>query len=441
MPHEQIWSLPVEAVYKTLATSSQGISEGEADVRLQQQGFNELPEPPHRPLWLRFADQLTHFMALLLWIAGILAFVSDTPELGWAIWAVIWINAIFSFWQEYQAEQALSALKKVLPVQVKVYRDGILKAIEARELVVGDVMQLEEGDRISADARLVQAEDFYVDVSVLTGESLPVARHARPVRPRHVVPLRNGKTLLPPGETQLQEKIQPAEVANLVFAGSTVSGGRAVAAVYATGSRTEFGHVAHLTAMVKREPSTLEVETGRMVRILATIAVSVGVLIFFLTYFWVGMAVQESFIFAIGIIVALTPEGLLPTVTLALAIGVQRMARRKALVRRLSAVETLSATNVICTDKTGTLTKNEMTVRRLWIPSKDRSHSTIEVTGEGYDPTGEVRVSGEVQAPWQVHLLLAGAALCSNARLIRAQSGFATRRIAAPISPTARSAF
>lgn len=418
MPHQSIWSLPVEAVYETLATSTQGISEGEADVRLQQQGFNELPEPPHRPLWLRFADQLTHFMALLLWVAGILAFISGTPELGWAIWAVIWINAIFSFWQEYQAEQALSALKKVLPAQVKVYRDGILKAIEARELVIGDVVQLEEGDRISADARLVRAEDFYVDVSVLTGESLPVSRHARPVQPRQVVPLRNGKTILHPGETQLQEKIQPAEVANLVFAGSTVAGGRAVAVVYATGSRTEFGHVAHLTAMVKREPSTLEVETGRMVRILAIIAVSVGVLIFFLTYFWVGMAAQESFIFAIGIIVALTPEGLLPTVTLALAIGVQRMARRKALVRRLSAVETLSATNVICTDKTGTLTKNEMTVRRLWIPSKNQSHSAIEVTGEGYDPTGEVRVSGEVQAPWQVHLLLAGAALCSNARLI-----------------------
>lgn len=418
MPHQSIWSLPVEAVYETLATSTQGISEGEADVRLQQQGFNELPEPPHRPLWQRFADQLTHFMALLLWVAGILAFISGTPELGWAIWAVIWINAIFSFWQEYQAEQALAALKKVLPAQVKVYRDGILKAIEARELVVGDVMQLEEGDRISADARLVRAEEFYVDVSVLTGESLPVSRHARPVQPRQVVPLRNGKTILHPGETQLQEKIQPAEVANLVFAGSTVAGGRAVAVVYATGSRTEFGHVAHLTAMVKREPSTLEVEIGRMVRVIATIAVSVGVAIFLLTYFWVGMAVQESFIFAIGIIVALTPEGLLPTVTLALAIGVQRMARRKALVRRLSAVETLSATNVICTDKTGTLTKNEMTVRRLWIPSKDRSHSAIEVTGEGYDPTGEVRVSGEVQAPWQVHLLLAGAALCSNARLI-----------------------
>jgi potassium/sodium efflux P-type ATPase len=418
MPHEPIWSLPVEAVYETLATSTQGISESEAGVRLQQQGFNELPEPPQRSLWLRFADQLTHFMALLLWVAGILAFISGTPELGWAIWAVIWINAIFSFWQEYQAEQALSALKKVLPAQVKVYRDGILKAIEARELVVGDVMQLEEGDRISADARLVQAEDFYVDVSVLTGESLPVSRHARPVRPRQVVPLRNGKTLLPPGETQLQEKIQPAEVANLVFAGSTVAGGRAVGVVYATGTRTEFGHVAHLTAMVKREPSTLEVEIGRMVRVIAIIAVSVGVLIFLLTYFWVGMAVQESFIFAIGIIVALTPEGLLPTVSLALAIGVQRMARRKALVRRLSAVETLSATNVICTDKTGTLTKNEMTVRRLWIPSKHQSHSTIDVTGEGYNPTGEVRVSSEVQAPWQVHLLLAGAALCSNARLI-----------------------
>lgn len=422
MPHQPIWSLPVDDVYETLNTSPQGLSEGEAGARLQQQGFNELPEPPHRPLWLRFADQLTHFMALLLWVAGILAFISRTPELGWAIWAVIWINAIFSFWQEYQAERALAALKKVLPVQVKVYRDGILKVIPARELVVGDVVQLEEGDRISADARLVQAEGFYVDVSVLTGESLPVARHARPVQPRRVVPVRDGKTLLHPGETQLQEKIQPAEVPNLVFAGSTVAAGRGTAVVYATGTRTEFGHVAHLTAMVKRETSTLEIQVARIVRVVTAIAVSMGVTVFLLSYLLIGMEVEESFIFAIGIIVANVPEGLLPTVTLALAMGVQRMARRNALVRRLSAVETLSATNVICTDKTGTLTKNEMTVRALWVPSyakPESSTSYIDVTGVGYDPTtGEVRIPENAEAPWQVHLLLAGSALCSNARLI-----------------------
>ncbi|MBD2339646.1 cation-transporting P-type ATPase [Calothrix sp. FACHB-156] len=420
--HQPIWALPVEEVYESLGSANNGLSADEAQRRFAQFGANELPEPAHRPLWLRFTDQLTHFMALLLWVAGILAFISRTPELGWAIWAVILINAIFSFWQEFQAEQALSALKKVLPMQVKVYRDGELKQIPARELVRGDVMQLEEGDRISADARLISADNLYLDVSVMTGESLPVARNAYPVRLREAVPIRGGKTLLRPGEQPMQEKVNPSEIANLVLAGSTVAAGRAVAVVYATGAQTEFGQVAHLTTVVKREPSTLEVQVARIVRIITAIAVSMGIIVFLLAYFLVGIEVKESFIFAIGIIVALVPEGLLPTVTLSLAIGVRRMARRNALVRRLSSVETLSATTVICTDKTGTLTKNEMTVRYLWLPEESHpssSQALIEVTGAGYDPTvGKVRLPSDTVVAWKANLLLIGSALCSNARLI-----------------------
>jgi potassium/sodium efflux P-type ATPase len=422
--HQPIWALPVEEVYESLGSTAGGLSADEAQQRLAQFGANELPEPAHRALWLRFADQLTHFMALLLWVAGILAFISRTPELGWAIWAVIWINAIFSFWQEFQAEKALSALKKVLPMQVKVYRDSELKQIPARELVRGDVMQLEEGDRVSADARLVFAESLYLDVSVMTGESLPVARSAYPVRLRETVPIRGGQTLLRPGEQPLQEKVNPSEIANLVLAGSTVAAGRAVAVVYATGAQTEFGQVAHLTTVVKREPSTLEVQVARIVRMITAIAVSMGAIVFLLAYFLVGIEVKESFIFAIGIIVALVPEGLLPTVTLTLAIGVRRMARRNALVRRLSSVETLSATTVICTDKTGTLTKNEMTVRYLWLPQERPSDASvpnvpIEVTGAGYDPTvGKVNLLSDAALVWKANLLLIGSALCSNARLV-----------------------
>ena len=388
--HSPVWTLSAQQVYEALSTSAQGLSEAETALHLKHYGFNELPEPARRSLLLRFTDQLTHFMALLLWVAGTLAFISGTPELGWAIWAVIWINAGFSFWQEFQAEQAFSALNKMLPAQAKVYRDGTLCEIPVREMVPGDVMQLEEGDRISADARLVSSQSLYVDVSVLTGESLPVARNAEPV---------------------VTEKIRASEASNLVFAGSTVSAGRGIAVVYATGIQTEFGQVAHLTATVKREPSTLEVQINRVVHVITAIALGMGVLVFLLTTLLVGMGAKESFIFAIGIIVAFVPEGLLPTVTLALAIGVKRMAKRNALVRRLSAVETLSATTVICTDKTGTLTKNEMTVRQLWIPATE-----IEVTGVGYDPTGEVRVTNQRQES-QVKLLLAGSALCSNARL------------------------
>jgi potassium/sodium efflux P-type ATPase len=429
MPNQTIWSLTTNGLYETLGTSAQGLSHQEAALRLERYGPNELPEPAHRPLWLRFTDQLTHFMALLLWAAGILAFISRTPELGWAIWAVIWINAIFSFSQEFRAERALAALKNVLPAQVKVYRDGEIELIPARELVRGDVLQLEEGDRISADARLISADNFYIDVSVLTGESLPVARQAEPAQLRQAVPVRGGKPLLHPGETSLQEQVKPAEIRNLVLAGSTVAAGRGVAVVYATGAQTEFGHVAHLTTTVKREPSTLEIQVTRIVRIITAIAIGMGITVFLLSNLLIGMEVKESFIFAIGIIVANVPEGLLPTVTLSLAMGVQRMAKRNALVRRLSAVETLSATTVICTDKTGTLTKNEMTVRALWIPNgkagdselKTQTSPTpyIEVSGAGYDPTtGNLSIPPEIAAPWQVHLLLVGAALCSNARLI-----------------------
>jgi Ca2+-transporting ATPase len=417
---QPLWTLPIEAVYGALNTSAQGLADAEATRRLEQFGANELPEPAQRPLWLRFSDQLTHFMALLLWVAGILAFISHTPALGWAIWAVIWINAGFSFWQEFQAERALAALKKVLPLQVKVYRGGDLKQILARELVRGDVVQLEEGDRLSADARLVAAENLYLDISVLTGESLPVARSAYPVRPREVIPLRGGQPLTQPGEQSLQEPMHPAEIANLVLAGSTVAAGRGIAVVYATGEQTEFGQVAHLTTSVKREPSTLEVQVAQIVRLITAIALGMGALVFVLTSLLVGMGLKESFIFAIGIIVALVPEGLLPTVTLALAISVRRMARQNALVRRLSAVETLSATTVICTDKTGTLTKNEMTVRSVWIPRQSGEPSQFEVTGAGYDPTqGSVQIPPNFADRWNVELLLLGSALCSNARLIQ----------------------
>lgn len=251
MESSHIWTADPAAVYEVLETHQEGLSANDAADRLEKIGANELPEPPHRPLRLRFLDQLTHFMALLLWVAGALAFISHTPALGWAIWLVIWVNAVFSFWQEFQAEQSLAALKKVLPMQVKVYREGRLQQIPARELVPGDVMQLEEGDRISADARLVSAESLYVDVSVMTGESLPVARNAYPVRLREVVSVQAGKTLRP-GEQPSRERANPAEVANLLLAGSTVSSGRGVAVVYATGAQTEFGHVAHLTTGVKR---------------------------------------------------------------------------------------------------------------------------------------------------------------------------------------------
>ena len=376
-PAQPVWSLCGEALHAALQTTAQGLSSTEASERLARFGANALPPAPRRPLILRLGDQLLHGMALLLWVAGALAFAAGTPALGWAIWAVVLINGLFSFWQEYQAERSLEALRRALPQRVRVWRDGQLQERDAAELVPGDRIALEEGDQVPADGRLVAASALSLDLAVLTGESLPVARHARPI---------------PSGRGDLPVR----EQANLVLAGTTVVQGRGEALVYATGAETEFGHVAQLTAGSERGKSSLEREVGRIVRTITTIAVAMAVLSFALSWLLVGLGPLPSLVFAMGILVANVPEGLLPTVTLALAIAVRRMARERALVRRLSAVQTLGSVSVICSDKTGTLTCNRMALRATWLPGGDNS---LEAA------------------------LLEGACLCSNAHLERGGGG------------------
>ena len=391
---QPIWSLPVEAVPGALQSTHQGLSHLEAQRRLERFGANRLPSLRRRPLLLRFIDQLVHFMALLLWVAGGLAFAAGTPQLGWAIWAVVLINGVFSFWQDYQAERTLAALKRSLPRQVRLYRDGVPTQLSAELLVPGDRILLEEGDRVPADARLVSTTELSLDLSVLTGESQPVARHADPI----VAPAGVKAAMMPTRER-----------ANLALAGTTVASGRAEAMVYATGGESEFGHVAHLTAATPRGVSTLEEQVGHIVRTITAIALVMGAITFSLSLLFVGMGPLESLVFAVGIIVANVPEGLLPTVTLALAINVQRMASQKALVRRLSAVETLGSVSVICSDKTGTLTCNRMAVEDTWLPAASG--------------LPELDLLSEQE-------LLGGACLCSNARLDR--SGEAVRAIGDP---------
>ena len=399
-----IWSLPVEAVPAALQSTPQGLSQLEAQRRLERFGANRLPSLRRRPLVLRFIDQLVHFMALLLWVAGGLAFAAGTPQLGWAIWGVVLINGVFSFWQDYQAERTLAALKRSLPRQVRLFRDGVPTQLSAELLVPGDRILLEEGDRVPADSRLIRAVELSLDLSVLTGESQAVARHADAI----AGPVDAKAALIPTRER-----------ANLALAGTTVAAGRAEAIVYATGGETEFGHVAHLTAATPRGVTTLEEQVGHIVRTITVIALVMGVITFSLSLLFVGMGPLESLVFAVGIIVANVPEGLLPTVTLALAINVQRMASQKALVRRLSAVETLGSVSVICSDKTGTLTCNRMAVEATWLPGASGRLAGDRVTGDqaGLDPVAEQE-------------LLAGACLCSNARLDR--SGPAVRAIGDP---------
>ncbi|HMQ52027.1 MAG TPA: HAD-IC family P-type ATPase, partial [Anaerolineae bacterium] len=386
-------SLP--QVYQALSTRPQGLTQAEAERRLAYFGPNLIREVKGKPLWLKLLANFTHLMALLLWVGGFIALAAQLPQLAVAIWLVNLLNGAFSFWQEYRAERATAALRQLMPTYARVLRDGQDQRLLAEVLVPGDVILLAEGDHISADARLVEEADLRVDQSTLTGESHPVRKTS---------------------EAVLNPALARIELPNLVFAGTSVAAGSARAVVLATGMASEFGKMAGLTQSVSEAASPLQVELSHVTQKVSLIAVSSGLLFFGLGLTLAGMSLTEGFIFALGMIVAFVPEGLLPTVTLALAMGVQRMAKRHALVKRLSAVETLGCTTVICTDKTGTLTQNEMTVSALWLAGR-----TLTVTGLGYDPQGQILSEGQPPQPdlaSDLQRLLLAAGLCNNARLL-----------------------
>jgi magnesium-transporting ATPase (P-type) len=385
-------------VFSELSTSENGLSDADALHRLRVVGQNILKKVEKGHLIRDFFYNIfLNLFAVLLWIGGVMAFIADMPQLGIAIFLVIIINAIFSFWQEYKAERAVDALQRLLPRKVKVIRDGIVKEIEASRIVPGDLIELSEGDNIPADGRLINAEEMRVDNSPLTGESKPIYKVAEPVA--------DGKNFI------------WTEMPNLVFAGTGVLSGRGRVVVTATGMDTEIGRVAYLSQAIKSEMSPLQREMVNVTKIVTFIAVTLGVIFFFLGFSIAGLTFAESFIFAIGIIVANVPEGLLPTVSLSLAMGVQKMARRGAIVKKLSAVETLGSATVICTDKTGTLTTNQMCVKNIFVNGK-----LIEVTGSGYEPKGEFLYDGRPITDDDfkrngVDKLLTAVALCNNANL------------------------
>jgi magnesium-transporting ATPase (P-type) len=358
-----------------------GLSSAEARRRLARAGPNEIAEAPGPSALRELLANFVQLFALLLWAGALLALVAGMPELSVAIVAVIVVNAVFSFVQEHRAERAAATLRRMLPLRVRVRRDGATVEIAGEEVVPGDLLLLAPGDRVAADADLLVAADLRVDESALTGESHP---------------------------------IEPAEG---VHAGTYVTAGTGEALVTETGMGTRFGRIAALAQRTRRERSPLERELDRMTRLVALLAVAVGVL-FFVVAGLAGMSASDRFLFSIGVMVALVPEGLLPTVTLSLALATQRMAARNALVRRLSSVETLGETTVICTDKTGTLTENQMTVERIWTPGVE-----LTVEGAGYEPFGRFCADGAVVDPTPVHELLRAGLLCGDARLVHAPGG------------------
>lgn len=380
-----------QAAVAELDSSQEGLTLDEVQARLQRWGKNELPRVRQRSMLVRFLTNFTHLMAILLWVGGAIAWFAQMPQLAVAVWSVNLINGVFSFWQEYKANVAVESLRRLLPVYALVQRGGTEQRIAAEELVPGDVMILAEGDRISADGILLPESDLNADESALTGESRVVHKYCGAFEKK------KGRFARP----------------DYVFAGTSITNGRGRAILTKTGARTEFGRIAHLTQSLTGHPSPLQLEMNHITRTVSVLAVMVGAVLLVAGHFLAGIAWSDSFIFALGMIVAFVPEGLLPTVTLSLAMGVQRMSRRRALVKQLSAVETLGCTTVICTDKTGTLTENQMTVRSAWM-----LEARAEFSGEGYDPQSEVHAEGGVDAHDQIKDMLVIGALCNNSRLL-----------------------
>ncbi len=331
-----------------LRSGRRGLTQREAARRLSVSGRNVLAVQRRRSPWRDLGLQLTHPLALLLWAAAGLSWVTGSVPLAGAIVIVIVLNAALAFVQERQGERAVEALQAYLPPTATVVRDGRPRQLPASELVPGDVVVVSEGDRISADGRVLEGA-VEVDTSTLTGEALPALRTPDPAAP--------GVPLL--------------QASDMVFSGTMCTAGQAHVLVVRTGMQTELGRIAALSQRVEREPSPLERQVRRVAWLIALVAVVAGAAFIPIGALFAGLSLGDAASFAIGLLVANVPEGLLPTITLALAVGVRELARSGALVKRLSAVETLGSTSVICTDKTGTLTQNRMSAVLVWTPAGD----------------------------------------------------------------------
>jgi sodium/potassium-transporting ATPase subunit alpha len=386
-----------------------GLTAEEARARLGRYGPNVLKRGRRSPWYFKLLKNLFSFFAVLLWIAALLCFVPgvDLPQLGVAILTVILVNGLFGFLQEHKSDRALEMLQELIAQKCRVVREGKLEEIEARDLVPGDVIVLEAGDLVPADARLSEAFEVEVDNSSLTGESSPARRY------------KSDQPIL------IQGKFLWIELPNVVFAGTSLIQGRARALVFGTGMNSEIGKIAKLTQDIRVEPSPLQRQLRGTVYSIAALAGGLGAVFLLLGWLVAGLSFLEAFVFFIGLFVANVPEGLLPTVTLALAMGVQRMAKRHALVKNLPSVETLGCTTVICCDKTGTLTQNLMMATEVAVDGK-----AVSVSGLGYRPQGEFILDGaslslEAISRWTtLRRLLECAFVCNNARLEKAGADY-----------------
>jgi len=388
-----IWhTVSVEDALAHLATASLGLSGGEAVQRLDVYGPNELTSLTRESAWRTFAAQFKNALIVILLCATVISgFLGHTLE-AVVITVIVLFAVLLGFFQEYRASRALDALRQMAAPTARVLRDGQETVVPARELVPGDVVLLRAGDRVPADIRLTQAINLAIDEAALTGESQPAQKTISPFDdPR-----------LPLGDRR-----------NITYAGTSAVLGRGQGVVVSTGMATEFGRIARMvdTVEITRTPLQENLDRlggtlGKAALVVVGLVVAIGLLR--------GLPVVQMFMFGIALAVAVVPEALPAVVTISLAIGVRRMVKRNALVRRLPIVETLGSTSVICSDKTGTLTRNEMTVRHLFADER-----LLDVTGAGYDPTGEVLDAGRaIDPPDGVRALLTAGVLASDARVV-----------------------
>jgi Ca2+-transporting ATPase len=374
-----------------------GLTDGEVAERRERYGKNELSEGKRISPVALFLNQFKDFMVLVLagatLISGLLGEFLDAVT----IIAIIIINGILGFVQEFRAERSLRALKELSAPSAQVIRDGRPVVVSANELVPGDIALLESGDRIPADIRFLRANGLYVEESALTGESVPVGKHARPI----------AETDLPLGDQK-----------NIGFMGTMVTRGTASGVVVRTGMTTEMGKIADLIQHTEEMETPLQHRLEQLGKILIAVAIGLTIMVVAAGILH-GQPAYGMFLAGVSLAVAAIPEGLPAIVTIALALGVQRMIKRKAIVRKLPSVETLGCASVICSDKTGTLTQNKMTVTRVWTGGRE-----LDVTGDGYAPVGQLLESGkqvDIKGDLTLRRLLEVAALCNNARLTKAE--------------------
>ncbi|MGB5522726.1 MAG: cation-translocating P-type ATPase [Polyangiales bacterium] len=389
-----LWhTLPVDAVVSHLHSAPEGLADIEVERRLARYGPNELEAVDRVSPWAVLLGQFKNVLIIILLIAtAISAFVGHGVE-AIAIAVIVLFAVVLGFVQEYRAERAIEALRRMAAPTVTAVRDGQEIRIPARELVPGDLIVLHAGDKVAADARLIESVNLQMEEAALTGESVAVAKDTEPL---------DG------------EDLALGDRSNMVFAGTIATYGRGRALVVETGMNTQFGRIATMLQSVESGQTPLQQNLDKVGRVLALAALVVVAAIVAMGVLR-GQPLLEMFIFGIALAVAVVPEALPAVVTISLAIGVQRMAKRNALVRRLPAVETLGSTSVICSDKTGTLTRDEMTARKLYTPVR-----MLTISGSGYEPAGKLSVDGSAVEPSARETeLLRAAALVSDAHLVR----------------------